>query len=97
MKLNDELKDQLMTKLNEVWKNRTCEICGNSKWLIDDILFELREFHGGKTVLGSGAIKPVLTSTCASCGNTKLMNAIQLGIVDPKNPSGEEMKGGDDE
>jgi hypothetical protein len=61
---------------------------------LDDTLFELREFHGGRTVLGSGAIKPLITISCTSCGNSKMMNAIQLGLVDPTNPEGEKKEGG---
>lgn len=88
MKLNKEQQDKLIAKLNQVWKNKNCEVCGQQNWMIDDTLFELREFHGGRTVLGSGVIKPLITISCASCGNTKMMNAIQLGLVDPKNPDG---------
>ena len=97
MKLNKEQQDKLIEKLNQVWKNKTCDICTANNWMIDDTLFEIREFHGGKTVLGSGAIKPLITISCNSCGNTKLMNAIQLGLVDPKNPDGENKEGGKDE
>jgi RNase P subunit RPR2 len=89
MKLTTEQQNKLVAKLNEVWKNKVCEICNQTNWMIDDTLFELREFHGGRTVLGSGAIKPIITISCNSCGNTKIMNAIQLGIVDPNNPEGE--------
>jgi hypothetical protein len=97
MKLNKEQQDKLITKLNQVWKNKICEVCNHSSWMVDDTLFELREFHGGRTVLGSGAIKPLITITCDSCGNTKIMNAIQLGLVDPKNPDGEKTEGGGNE
>lgn len=97
MKLNKEQQDKLVTKLNQVWKNKVCEICNQTNWMIDDTLFELREFHGGRTVLGSGAIKPLITISCTSCGNTKMMNAIQLGLVDPKNPDGEKKEGDENE
>lgn len=93
MKLNKEQQEKLVSKLNEVWKNKICEVCNQTNWMIDDTLFELREFHGGRTVLGSGAIKPLITISCNSCGNTKMMNAIQLGLVDPKNPEGEKKEG----
>ncbi len=89
MKLTKLQQEKLITKLDSFWKNKTCEICQNVNWSIDDTLFEIREFHGGKTVLGSGAIKPVITLGCTVCGNTKFLNAIQLEIVDQKNPSGE--------
>jgi len=97
MKLNKEQQDKLLTKLNQVWKNRTCEVCNEKSWMVDDTLFELREFHGGRTVLGSGSIKPLITISCTSCGNTKMMNAIQLGLVDPNNPDGEKKEGGNNE
>jgi|CXWL01.1.fsa_nt_gi hypothetical protein len=94
MKLNKKQQEKLISKLNEVWKNKSCEVCGQQNWEIDDTLFELREFHGGRTVLGSGAIKPLITIACTSCWNIKLMNAIHLGIVDPKNPDGENKEEG---
>ena len=97
MKLNNEQQEKLITKLNQVWKNKICEICGQKNWKIDDILFELREFHGGRTVLGSGAIKPLLTISCTSCGNIKIMNAIQLELVEPEKPNGEKKEGGNNE
>lgn len=93
MKLTIVQQKKLVSKLNEVWKNKVCEICHQQNWMIDDTLFELREFHGGRTVLGSGAIKPIITISCNSCGNTKVMNAILLGIVDPNNPEGENPEG----
>jgi hypothetical protein len=93
MKLTLDQQNKLVAKLNEVWKNKVCEICNQTNWMIDDTLFELREFHGGRTVLGSGAIKPIITISCNSCGNTKIMNAILLGIVDPNNPEGEISEG----
>ncbi|MBU3681702.1 MAG: hypothetical protein FGM16_07165 [Flavobacterium sp.] len=97
MKLNKEEQETLVTKLNQVWKIKFCEVCNQTNWMIDDTLFELREFHGGRTVLGSGAIKPLITISCNSCGNTKMMNAIQLGLVDPKSPDGEKKEGGGNE
>ena len=88
MKLDQEQQAKLIAKLSEVWRNRTCEVCGQPHWMIDDTLFELREFHGGRTVFGSGAIKPLITISCTNCANTKMINAIQLGFIDPKNPEG---------
>lgn len=97
MKLDKEQQDKLVSKLIEVWESKVCEICNKKKWVIDDTLFELREFHGGRTVLGSGAIKPLITIACDYCGNTKMMNAIQLGLVDQNKPEEEKKEGGDNE
>lgn len=94
MKLTKEQQQILIDKLNELWiDKKKCEICDNTDWMIDDKLFEFREFQGGKTVFGGGAIKPVITVTCTKCGNTKILNAIQLGVVDPKNPTGDKEGG----
>ena len=94
MKLTKEQQEQLVTQLNKIWGNKICEVCGQSRWMIDDTLFELREFHGGRTIIGSGAIKPVITLSCNSCGNTKFMNAILIGLVDPNKPVENRDEGG---
>lgn len=94
MKLNEEQQDKLVQELDKKWKNKTCEICGENTWLIDDTVFELREFHGAKTLLGAGAIKPLITIACKSCGNTKVLNAIHLGVIDANNPTRETKEGG---
>lgn len=96
MKLNQQQKDKLLTRLREIWKNKVCDICGTAKWRIDDKLFELREYHEDSVVFGSGAIKPLITMACSNCGNVKIMNAIKLGLISPDTSLSKE-KGGDDE
>ena len=95
MKLSPEQQKKLLSRLTEIWKDKTCEICRTNEWQIDDTLFEIREYHGGATIIGSGAIKPLITIACSNCGNTKLMNAIKLGLIDTK--TSKEGKGGSDE
>jgi len=89
MKLTKEQGLEIINKLNEYWQNRPCEVCGNNKWELDNILFETREFHGPTTILGSGALKPFVTAMCANCGNTKFFNAIKLGVLDSTKPNQE--------
>ncbi len=92
MKLTSEQQQKLISKLNEIWKNKTCEICTSTSWNINDTVFELREFHGGNMVIGgNSSIQPLISLTCNNCGNTKLLNAIKLDVIDsPHQPEQEE-------
>lgn len=87
MKIKPEDQNKVISKLNEVWKNKTCEMCQNNNWNIDETIYQINEFHGGNVVIGSGSLVPVITLTCQNCGNTKLMNAIKLGVVETNNHS----------
>ncbi|WP_313236480.1 hypothetical protein [Sphingobacterium multivorum] len=87
MKIKPEDQSKVIAKLNEVWKNKTCEICQTGNWNIDETIYQINEFHGGNVVIGSGSLVPVITLTCQNCGNTKMLNAIKLGVVEPNNHS----------
>lgn len=67
--------------LKERWAGRPCPMCGHAGWSVQDSVFELREFHGGSMVIGSGPLIPVVPVTCNNCGNTVLVNAIVAGVV----------------
>lgn len=86
MKLTDEQKDALIKKLNSFWKEiPICIVCKNNVWTIADMVFELREFHGGTLVLGGGGkIYPVVTMMCERCGYTMFFNALSLGLYKPE-------------
>lgn len=71
--------------MNKTWKNRTCEICNNHDWILNDTIFEISEFQVENISLGGGIKTPIFTMTCNSCGNTKIMNAFKLDIIDPIN------------
>ena len=45
-------------------------------------LMELREFHGGDFVIGGSPIVPLVVLTCNNCGNTILINALVVGLLD---------------
>lgn len=45
-------------------------------------LMELREFHGGDFVVGGSPIVPLAVLTCNNCGNTILINALAVGLLD---------------
>lgn len=81
MQLNSEQKDKLFTWINTHWGySAACPMCRHSQWGVSDSIFEFREFFQGNMVVG-GRITPVVPVTCAHCGNTIFLNAIQLGIV----------------
>lgn len=83
MKLNNEQQKKLVDKLNEVWQPpKTCSVCGQNQWEISDIIFELREFHGGGMAIGGhSSITPVVHATCKKCSNTLFFNALKLGLI----------------
>ena len=81
MKLNQEQQNLLIAKLNAIWKNKVCEICGTNHWTIDDTIYQVNEYHGNNIIFGSGSVVPVMNMTCNNCGNTKFLNAIKLGLV----------------
>ena len=72
--------DELIQHLNTKWKNQPCPLCGTRQWNVQDKTFELREFHGGNLVLGSGPIIPIIPVICTNCGNTVLVNPLVAGI-----------------
>lgn len=85
MKLNDAQKIKLVDKLTLLKKSK-CPMCGEGVWIVNDTIFEMREFQGGNLVIGGGtAILPVVPVTCKQCGHTVFFNALTLGLIDSKN------------
>lgn len=81
--------EEFLKHLREKWKGRPCPLCGVGNWNVSDSVYELREFHDGNLVLGSGPILPVVPVTCSNCGNTVLVNALLSKAVEhPKRKEG---------
>ena len=59
-----------------------CPMCSQSSWTADKNLFELRAFHGGNMVIGSGPIMPLVVLTCNNCGWTSFVNALISKLVE---------------
>jgi hypothetical protein len=84
MKLTEELKQQLSKKLKELGINlfeRKCQLCEKSDWDIGDTIFEVREFRAGSLYVIDN-VQPLIPITCLICGNTILLNAFILDILD---------------
>lgn len=85
MQLTPEQANLVVEKLNQLWGTaKTCSVCRGNHWTISDRIYEMREFESGGLVLGRGTVYPVIVATCAKCGNTKLFNAVGLGVLTPE-------------
>lgn len=85
MKLIGEQKDKAISSLSNFLKS-PCNVCTGKDWILNDTIFELREFQGGNLVVGGKAsIFPVITVICSNCGNSLFFNAIQLGLIKKEN------------
>ena len=83
MMLSENQKKSLLDKLHTIGvQNTKCEVCGHDTWLVNDVVFELREFTGGQiNTINDSKLFPVVPLSCSTCGNTRLLNALILGIL----------------
>ena len=72
--------EKVIKHLQEKWKGAKCPMCGEGSWGVQDSVFQLTEFSQGNVILG-GPVIPVIPVSCNNCGNTILVNAIQIGVV----------------
>ncbi len=80
MKLSKKQTNNILKKLDFL-KKSDCVVCHANVWLINDKIFELREFFGGGIVYGSEtSVLPLISVTCSNCGNTIFFNAVTLGL-----------------
>ena len=84
MKLTQEQTALVISKLEKHRdKRRACSICGNNNWILNDTIFEMREFMGGDMVIGGTAIMPMISVSCTECGHTRFISAIRMGVITP--------------
>lgn len=79
MKLNNKQKEILVEKLKKTVPMQ-CYICSSNKWMINDTVFEIREFHKGSIKVGKTDVIPIISLTCSICGNMIFLNALNLGL-----------------
>lgn len=59
-----------------------CPLCNARAWNVPDVLYELREYNSGGLVVGGDmGIMPVVPLVCNNCGNTVLINAVKIGLI----------------
>ncbi len=83
MALNDTQKDRLAQRMREMLTGRKCDWCGHVNWGVSGSLHQLTEFDAEALQIVGGARVPVVVVGCHNCGNTRMFNAIALGLIDP--------------
>lgn len=79
MELNQDIKNNLMNRVNQVWTNsKVCPICGQQKWSMSDRVFSMHEFHVKPGE--QSQMVPFIILICSSCGYSMFFNAISLGL-----------------
>ena len=79
--IRDSVGGQFVEHVKEKWKERTCPICGAKEWTVPNCLFELREFSGGKLVIGGGmSVYSVVPVICEPCGYSVFFSATRAGL-----------------
>jgi hypothetical protein len=78
MKLTPEEVKELLQKLEGLWENSKCRICGHERLSITDRIFQLPELPAPGTPTGN--VFPVLLVVCEKCGETTFFSAIALGV-----------------
>jgi hypothetical protein len=64
-------------------------MCGVDDWIVNDRVFELREFRfGGLTIGGDNTVYPAVPVGCRNCGNTLLISAVFSGVIADLSPQG---------
>jgi hypothetical protein len=72
--------EKFIAFIGQKWGGRSCPMCGNGPWTVQDKVFQLSEYHGGDLVVG-GPLVPLVPVTCTNCGYTVVVNAILSGAI----------------
>lgn len=78
-KLNQE---KLLSELNRKWVNKSCCMCGQSKWNIDAQMVTPMKFNENGGIQLGGNLIPLVPVTCTYCGNVLFVNPMVLDAVD---------------
>lgn len=85
MQFTDEQLKIAISKIDE-FPELKCEICGKLQWTIEKDIYSVETYRGLNEKTTSSM--PAVALVCNKCGNIKLINAITLGIVSNKTPTG---------
>ncbi|MDF9826222.1 hypothetical protein M2447_000298 [Ereboglobus sp. PH5-10] len=78
--MTQEETNKVVEHLKIHWAGKACPYCQNAHWVVPESIFQLIEFHKDGVSLG-GPVVPVIPITCKKCGNTALVNALTVGVV----------------
>lgn len=83
MKISNEETNLLIKKLDDFLKN-DCHHCKAREWLLNDRVFDLKEFIDPSSTSETNAVFPVAILTCKNCGTAHFFSAVLLGILPKK-------------
>jgi predicted nucleic-acid-binding Zn-ribbon protein len=84
MKLTSEQAQVLIQKLERLLKN-DCKHCGSREWLVNDRVFEMKEFDNFPVPKPeNNTVFPVAVVTCKQCGTAHFYSAVILGLLEKK-------------
>jgi hypothetical protein len=63
-----------------------CELCGTNHWFIGDHLISTTVVVPGAGMMLGGPSYPFVQIICNTCGNTRMVNAFAIGLLDPAKP-----------
>lgn len=80
MKWSQAIADQVIAALQAKHAPRPCDNCGVNSWTMADGLFLLVAQKDAPNIELTGAGMPSAALICTNCGNTRLINLVQIGL-----------------
>lgn len=85
MKFTEDVAKTIIAQLNDLLPGMKCPLCHTDDWIVvTGYLFlpvYLQSFALARSVSNAGEL-PCVAITCKFCGNTHLLNLVQLGLDD---------------
>lgn len=82
MQLTPEQVAYIVDRIAELWGPRPCEACGADDWSLSTSVCVLSSYLPAQDVPEESPVVPVIPVTCSKCGNTRLVNAIAIGVME---------------
>ena len=78
-----KMQEKAIAWINQKCPNLLCETCHQKTWTLAEDLVMPMPFSGNQGLVIGGASYPQLQIICNNCGNTKVFNAVIMGLVEP--------------
>lgn len=84
MKLSEERVNKVYDFLEEESIGDNCDLCGDGSLHLSPNVFEFEAYSPGGLAFEriTDTVYPIAVFTCEQCGNTVILNAIKVGIVE---------------
>lgn len=73
-------REKVVATLSERWGQGHCPF-GHDQWDLVPNFVEVRPYHGGGMVIGSGGVYPAVMVICQTCGYMAMFSAVKLGLL----------------